>query len=99
MKYKAIIDTDDFEDFEFYEDGNGKYIHGIDAGSVNGEWIALYFIECKQEPIEPILNKIKAEIEALPKTYPFINHFDTYVKEDDVRRIIDKYKAEMESEE
>lgn len=50
MKYKTIIETDDFEDFEFFEDGNGKYIHGIDAGSVNGEWIALYFIECEQEP-------------------------------------------------
>ena len=43
-----------------------------------------------------ILDKIKAEIEVLPKTYPFINHFDMYVKEDDVKRIIDKYKAESE---
>ena len=41
-----------------------------------------------------VLDKIRAEIEALPKTYPFINHIDTYVKEDDVKRIIDKYKAE-----
>jgi hypothetical protein len=40
------------------------------------------------------LDKIKAKIEALPKTYPFTNHFDTYVKEDDVRRIIDKYREE-----
>jgi hypothetical protein len=45
----------------------------------------------KQE--ESVLDKIKAEIEALPKTYPFVNHFDTYVKENDVRKIIDKYKA------
>jgi hypothetical protein len=42
---------------------------------------------------ESVLDKIKAEIEALPKTYPFVNHFDTYVKENDVRKIIDKYKA------
>ena len=41
-----------------------------------------------------VLDKIRAEIEALPKTYPFVNHFDMYVKEDDVRKIIDKYKAE-----
>lgn len=41
-----------------------------------------------------VLDKIRAEIEALPKTYPFINHIDTYVKEDDVKKIIDKYKAE-----
>ena len=45
---------------------------------------------------ESILDKIRAEIEALPKTYPFINHIDTYVKEDDVKKIIDKYKAESE---
>lgn len=51
MKYIAIIETDDFEDFEFFEDGNGKYLHAIDAGSVNGEWIPLYFIECEQDPI------------------------------------------------
>ena len=36
-------------------------------------------------------DKIKAEIEALPKTYPFVNHINTYVKEDDVKMIIDKY--------
>ena len=45
---------------------------------------------------EPILDKIRAEIEALPKTYPFVNHIDTYVKEDDVMKIIDKYRAESE---
>ena len=45
---------------------------------------------------EPVLDKIRAEIEVLPKTYPFVNHFDMYVKEDDVRQIIDKYKAESE---
>ena len=43
-----------------------------------------------------VLDKIRAEIEALPKTYPFINHIDTYVKEDDVKRIIDKYKEESD---
>lgn len=40
------------------------------------------------------LDEIIAEIEALPKTFPFINHIDTYVKEDDVKKIIDKYIAE-----
>ena len=57
MKYKAIIETDEFKDFEFYEDGNGKYIHGIDAGSVNGEWIPLYFTECEQEPCGDCINR------------------------------------------
>lgn len=48
---------------------------------------------------EDVLDKIRVEIEALPKTYPFINHIDTYVKEDDVKRIIDKYKAERSDKE
>ena len=43
-----------------------------------------------------VLDKIRAEIEALPKTYPFVNHFDMYVKEDDVKEIIDKYRVEKE---
>ena len=52
---------------------------------------------CNALDTEDVLDKIRAEIEALPKTYPIINHiFDTYVKEDDVRKIIDKYKAESE---
>lgn len=45
---------------------------------------------------EPVLDKIRAEIEALPKAYPFTNHIDTYVKEDDVKKIIDKYMTESE---
>jgi hypothetical protein len=43
---------------------------------------------------DSVLDKIKAEIEALPKTYPFVNHIDMYVKVSDVTKIIDKYKAE-----
>ena len=43
------------------------------------------------QPCNDILDKIKAEIEALPKTYPFAYHLGTYVKEDDVKMIIDKY--------
>ncbi len=48
---------------------------------------------------ESILDKIRAEIEDLPKIYPFVNHIDMYVKENDVKKVIDKYKAEMENEE
>ena len=40
---------------------------------------------------EPVLSKIRAEIEELPKTYPFVNHYDMYVKEDDIKKIINKY--------
>lgn len=52
MKYKAIIETDDYKDFKFFEDDNGKYMVGKDAGSFDDEWIPLYFTECKQEERE-----------------------------------------------
>lgn len=45
---------------------------------------------------DDVLNKIRSEIEELPKTYPFVNHYDMYVKEDDVKKIIDKYRKEIE---
>lgn len=41
------------------------------------------------EELRENIEKAKAEIVALPKTYPFINHIDTYVKEDDVLHILD----------
>ena len=42
------------------------------------------------------LDDVKAEIVALPKTYPFVNHIDTYVKEDDMLQILDNIgKADM----
>ena len=40
------------------------------------------------------LDDIRKEINDLPKTYPFINHIDTYVKTDDVIRIIDRHIGE-----
>lgn len=39
-----------------------------------------------------VLDKIRAEIEVMPKTYPFVNHLHTYVRDDDVLQIIDTYK-------
>lgn len=68
MKYKAIIETDDFEDFEFYEDGNGKYMIVYDSTGVkNSGWIPLYFTECENEPDKDVeyekdLNKLKEQI-------------------------------------
>ena len=91
MKYKAIIETDDFEDFEFFEDGNGKYIRGIDAGAVNNEWIVVYFTECKQESI---LDKVRAEIADLDDTeYDYEGYYKAVT---DALQIIDKYKVESE---
>ena len=53
--------------------------------------------ELEENPIvieRAVLDAIRAEIEELPKTYPFINHIDSYVKEDDVKKIIDKYRGD-----
>ena len=44
----------------------------------------------KQIMLEKI-DAIKAEIQALPKTYPFVNHIDTYVKDADVIKIIERH--------
>lgn len=39
-----------------------------------------------------MLDKIRAEIEIMPKTYPFVSHLHTYVRDDDVLQIINMYK-------
>ena len=44
------------------------------------------------------LDDIRKEINDLPKTYPFINHIDTYVKTDDVIRIIDRHIKERSND-
>ena len=37
------------------------------------------------------IEDIKSDIQALPKTYPFVNHIDTYVKDADVIKIIERH--------
>jgi len=72
------------DDSNYYE-----YTHPIIA------WMPLpEKYEEKEEDKNNILNKIRAEIKSIsPKTYPFLNSTDQYVKEDDVLQIINKYKA------
>ena len=53
---------------------------GFKQGQEHGKQIMLEKIE-----------DIKAEIQALPKTYPFVNHIDTYVKDADVIKIIERH--------
>ncbi len=61
-----------------------------------------YAKECRQlvewlkelKQIRNALGKIRAEITDMQKLYPFVDHIDTYVKEDDVLALIDKYRAE-----
>ena len=57
MKYIAVLDTDDYEDFEFFEDGKEKYLHVVDANAENGEWIYLPFRPLEQEPIPYLMHK------------------------------------------
>lgn len=42
-----------------------------------------------------VLKEIRQEITNLVKTYPFIDHKDTYVKEDEVLKIINKRLKEL----
>ena len=46
---------------------------------------------------EDILDKIEADIETLFKWYPFTKG-GAYIRKDDVKKIINKYKAESEVE-
>lgn len=70
-----------------------EYTHPITA------WMPLPEKYKEKEDKNKILNKIIAEIKSIsPKTYPFLNSTDRYVKEDDVLQIINKYNA-AESEE
>ena len=93
MKYIAVLDIDEIEDFAFFEDGKEKYLHGIDANSVNGEWIYLPFKPLEQEPI---LDKIRAEIEQgyceVNNDYDQGRNYGLYM----ATQIIDKYKTESE---
>ena len=42
-------------------------------------------------PLENVIDDIKAEIQNMPKTYPYTDHIDDYVKTNDVLRIIDRH--------
>ena len=47
--------------------------------------------------LNEVLDEIRAEIKLIsPKTYPFLNSTDNYVKEDDVLQIIDRYTKDGE---
>jgi hypothetical protein len=90
MKYKAIIETDDIENFEFFEDGIGKYMVAKDANACadNSGWMPLYFKEVEKESV---LDKVRAEIVELrsKQNVGVLECLD----------IIDKYRAESEDKE
>ena len=88
----AIIETDDFEDFEFFEDGIGKYMVGKDAGAAAiGGWIPLYFTECEQEP-----DKKKTDTSSIDEAredfvHDVYNTLDFLPTNDEANRIIDSF--------
>ena len=52
MKYVAVINTDDYKNFKFFEDADGKYLVARDAGAESDEWIVLHFTEAEAESEE-----------------------------------------------
>ena len=50
-----------------------------------------YHLIANSIQLDDVLQEIRQKIVNLVKTYPFIDHKDTYVKEDEVLEIIDKY--------
>ena len=64
---------------------------------IDSDWVSV----CRDEladslnnavKLSDVLQEIQQKITNLVKTYPFIDHKDTYVKEDEVLEIIDKYR-------
>ena len=49
-------------------------------------------------PLPKVLEDIKAKIKALPNVYPFYDHIDRYVKEEDVLAIIEADKCQDDCE-
>ncbi len=60
MKYIAVIDTDDYENFKFFEDASGKYLAVKDANAKDGEWMVLPF---KEAPKHRVIEKYSTPIE------------------------------------
>lgn len=47
MKYVAIIDTDEYKNFKFFEDGCGEYLVAKDKNAQPNEWIRLPFVKAE----------------------------------------------------
>ena len=95
MKYKTIIDTKEFKDFKFFEDGIGTYMVAKDANACadSSGWIPLYFTEVKEES-EDVIAKVRAEIDGLEEGISSYYNDRPWLFKDEVLQIIDKYMAE-----
>lgn len=99
MKYITILDTDDYIDFEFFEDGNGKYLHAVDANAMNGEWVYLPFKPLEQEYSDKQRYVVKGinndKIEFVDKYS--VRAFNRYIKfiKNNKNVVLDKIRAEI----
>ena len=102
MKYKTIVDTEEFKDFKFFEDGIGKYMIGKDAGAAQDGWMPLYFTEVKEEHENGnVLDKVRAEIEnhcgLIKENHcKYCSYCNSVMGVREILEIIDKYKNESE---
>ena len=80
---KVVIEIDD-------------YILDADI-DIDSDWVSV----CRDEladslnnavEFSDVLQEIRQKITNLVKTYPFIDHMDAYVKEEEVLEVIDKYR-------
>ena len=95
---KLIIDIPDstYESVMKYS----KTANWVNADLIrNGTPIPLGYAIGLAGSFDKTLEEIRKEINDLPKTYPFINHIDTYVKTDDVISIIDRHLGDKSKDE
>ena len=77
---KIVIDIDD-------------YILDTD---IDSDWVNVCNDELAESlnnavKLSDVLQEIQQEVANLVKTYPFVDHMDAYIKEDEVLEIIDRY--------
>ena len=78
MKYVAIIDTGEYKDFKFFEDGCGEYLVARDENAQSDEWIRLPFVKA-----ETVLNIPKGVTngDMIQALFPDIEIYDSKVVE------------------
>ena len=103
----ATLSTRDVVNVEDIEDAQGIELQGdlisrqavldteYQVKVINDiEYVMLSEVQMKVRklpPAQPDIEAIRQEIINLTKTYPFMDHLDAYVKEEDVLKIIDKH--------
>lgn len=86
MKYVAIIDTDDYENFEFFEDATGKYLAVKDVNAKDNEWMALQFKEAPSQSVLEFEDR-KQQRQTVETMNGLLANFRNYVDEDTSKAI------------